>query len=182
MYIHFVSTVSGIGLCRRGILEAGRRLAEQGVILEAHHLCAATKGEALSLMGGDLSSHLGRSNQGLVEIPTPVELKRRIDYIANADPNLIPRALGVPPKQPDPMGLPPNIRRTMAALDTGLLRGIWDEGQANVDAAILESTDKVKVCYDASDCLHLCLHFFVLTDLPPLLFVLKGLGCIYGKH
>ena len=30
--------LSGIGLCRRGLLEAGRRLVDQGVILEADHL------------------------------------------------------------------------------------------------------------------------------------------------
>jgi len=95
--------LSGIGLCRRGLLEAGRRLVDQGVILESDHLCVATKAEALSLMGGDLSSlSAGRSavNQGLVEIPTPKELARRMKYIAEADPNLVPRALGTPPPHP----------------------------------------------------------------------------------
>ena len=42
------------------------------------------------------------------------------------------------------MALPPNIRRTMRALDTGLLRGVWDEGQAAADKEISESSDKVK--------------------------------------
>ena len=34
------------------------------------------------------------------------------------------------------MALPPNIRRTMRALDTGLLRGVWDEGQADAELKI----------------------------------------------
>jgi pyruvate,water dikinase len=137
--------LSGIGLCRRGILEAGRRLKDQGVIMEAQHLCAATKDEALSLLQGDFGHLSGAGKRkGPIEIPTPLELERRFKYIASADPNLIPRALGVPPPPPDPMALPPNIRRTMGAINTGLLRGIWDEGQENADEEISKSKDKVK--------------------------------------
>jgi hypothetical protein len=106
--------LSGVGLCRRGILEGGRRLVDQGVIYRAEHLCVATKTEAIALLRGDLGSLADAGAQvGLVEIPTPRELERRYEYIASADPNLIPRALGTPPPPPDPMGLPPNIRRTV---------------------------------------------------------------------
>jgi phosphohistidine swiveling domain-containing protein len=81
---------------------------------------------------------------GPVEIPTPRELERRFKYIEMADPNLIPRALGTPPPPPDVMALPPQIRRTMFAINTGLLRGVWDENQEDVDESITKSTDKVK--------------------------------------
>ena len=116
--------------------------------MEAHHLCCASKDEALALMGGDLSRILtGSPDMGFTEIPTPRELERRSKYIAEADPNIIPRSLGVPPPEPDPMALPPNIRRTMAAINTSLLRGVWGEGQKEADEDIKKSTDKVKVRY-----------------------------------
>jgi len=132
--------LSGVGLCRRGILEAGRRLSEYGIIFKPEHLCVATKREALSLLRGDLGL-LGVSGaeKSSLDLPTPRELERRFEYIHSADPNLIPRALGTPPPPPDPMQLPPNIRRTMAALDTGLLKGVWDERQDGVNAAELGS-------------------------------------------
>ena len=89
--------LSGIGLCRRGIMEAGRRLAEQGVVMKPEHLTVATKEEALSILRGDFSLLAGgKKTVGTVEIPTPKELERRYEYIMSADPNLIPRALGVP--------------------------------------------------------------------------------------
>jgi rifampicin phosphotransferase len=122
--------LSGVGLCRRGILEGGRRLCDQGVIFEAEHLCLATKREAIALLRGDLGM-LGAKDEGgsKLDLPTPRELQRRYEYIHSTDPNLIPRALGTPPPPPDPMQLPPNIRRTMGAIFTGLVKGIWDEGQ-----------------------------------------------------
>lgn len=136
--------LSGIGLCRRGIMEAGRRLKDQGVLFEPQHLCCATKDEALSLLGGDLALAYQNKKAGPVELPTPTELQRRYDYIMSADPNLIPRALGTPPPPPDPMQLPPYIRRTMGAMDSALLKGIWDEGQADAEEEITNSDDKVK--------------------------------------
>jgi hypothetical protein len=82
--------LSGVGLCRRGIMEGGRRLEDQGIIIRAEHICVATKYEALALLRCDLGSLVG--NQGSsTEFPTPRELERRFEYIATADPNLIPR-------------------------------------------------------------------------------------------
>jgi pyruvate,water dikinase len=126
--------LSGVGLCRRGILEGGRRLCDQGIIFEAEHLCLATKREAIALLRGDLGM-LGAKDEGgsKLDLPTPRELQRRYEYIHSTDPNLIPRALGTPAPPPDPMQLPPNIRRTMGAIHTGLVKGIWDEGQEEVE-------------------------------------------------
>jgi len=138
--------LSGVGLCRRGMLEGGRRLADQGVIYRPEHLCVAVKLEAIALLRGDLGSLVQKGAQiGPVEIPTSHELERRFEYyIATADPNFIPRALGTPPPPPDPMALPPNIRRSMGAIHTALLRGLWDEGQAAAEDDILASDDIVK--------------------------------------
>lgn len=137
------SDLSGVGLCRRGIMEGGRRLADQGVIYQPEHLTVATKHEAISLLRGDFSLLGGKDMKGgTSDVPTPRELERRYQYIATADPNLIPRALGTPPPPPDPMQLPPGIRRTMGAVNTGLLRGIWEEGKPEED--IIASEDTVK--------------------------------------
>jgi phosphohistidine swiveling domain-containing protein len=138
--------LTGVGLCRRGILEGGRRLAEQGVIMKAEHLCVTTKKEAIALLRGDLSllTSGDMATAGPVSIPTPRELERRYEYIHMADPNLIPRALGTPPPPPDPMALPPNIRRTMGAIHTGLLRGVWEEGAGDDDEDIETNPDAVK--------------------------------------
>ena len=140
--------LSGVGLCRRGILEGGRRLAEQGIIYEAEHLTVATKSEAIALLRGDLNL-LSSDSDGVVtstlEIPTPRELERRYRYIKTADPSLIPRGLGTPPPPPDFSALPPGIARSMAGFATGGLRGIWDERTDEEDEDdIRNSPDAVK--------------------------------------
>jgi rifampicin phosphotransferase len=138
--------LSGVGLCRRGILEGGRRLAEQGIIYKAEHLCVATKNEAIALLRGDLSLLSGGAGvpRSTLEIPTPRELERRFKYVKTADPGLIPRALGTPPPPPDFSQLPPGIGRTMAAFATGCLRGIFYERDDSEDEEV--GPDTVKGC------------------------------------
>jgi len=139
--------LTGVGLCRRGILEGGRRLAEQGIIYETDHLCVATKSEAIALLRGDLNllSDGDGVTTSTLEIPTPRELERRYRYIKTADPSLIPRALGTPPPPPDFSALPPGIARSMAGFATGGLRGIWDERTDEEDEdGIRSSPDAVK--------------------------------------
>lgn len=85
--------LAGVGLCRRGILEGGRRLEELGVINQADHLTCATKHEAIALLSGDLGSlRMSMSQKGIVEIPTANELERRYKHIHDADPSSVPRA------------------------------------------------------------------------------------------
>ena len=138
--------LSGVGLCRRGIMEAGRRLEEQGVVFKAAHLCVARKHEAIALLRGDLSLLTPEKGieVGVRDVPTPRELEKRYNYIFAADPSVIPRALGTPPPEPDPMALPEGIRRTMGALNTGLLRGIWDEGTEHSKEDVKNDPDTVK--------------------------------------
>jgi phosphohistidine swiveling domain-containing protein len=133
--------LSGIGLCRRGIMEGGRRLKDQGVLKDSAHLCVATKEEAMSLLRGAGGSGM---RLGIIEIPTAEQLEKRYNYIQEADPSAIPRALGTPPPQPDPSALPPNIGRTMAAMATCMFRGLNDEGQDDSSEEIRKSADKVK--------------------------------------
>lgn len=133
--------LSGVGLCRRGIMEAGRRLKATGVINEADHLTVATKAEALSLLTGDLRA-LSLDMRGPVDVPTSNVLESRFLYIKNANPNSVPRALGTPPPPPPDTPLPPGIARTMGNMDTGLLKGIWDETPGTKED-VKENPDKV---------------------------------------
>jgi rifampicin phosphotransferase len=136
--------LSGVGLCRRGILEGGRRLADQGIISEAEHLTVATKREAIALLTGNLGMLRGEADpQGPVDIPTAQVLQRRFTYIKTADPSRIPRALGTPPPPPPEGGLPPGMARTMAAVDSGIFKGIWDEGSCT-DEDVTKNPDLVK--------------------------------------
>jgi hypothetical protein len=138
--------LTGVGLCRRGILEGGRRLAEQGIIYEPDHLCVATKNEAIALLRGDLnllSSHGGGKKTSTLEIPTPRELERRYRYIKTADPSLIPRALGTPPPPPDFSTLSPGISRSMAGFATAGLRGVWDEPTDEEDEDDIRNSEDV---------------------------------------
>jgi len=105
--------LSGVGLCRRGILEAGRRLVDQGVINMPEHLTVALKHEALALLTGDLAILRETNEEGPIDVPTAQVLEHRFDYIKTADPSLVPRALGTPPPPPPDIPLPPNIGRSM---------------------------------------------------------------------
>ena len=118
--------LTGVALCRRGILEAGRRLTHKGIINAPDHLTCATKNEAISLLTGDFRG-LTVEYSGPVDVPTASKLESRFLYIKNADPSKVPKSLGVPPPPPPDVPLPPNIARTMANLHTGLIKGLFDE-------------------------------------------------------
>jgi pyruvate,water dikinase len=133
--------LKGVGLCRRGILEGGRRLKESGVINEVDHLTVATKDEALSLLTGDLRM-LSYGKNGPVDVPTAAVLEKRFLHIKNANPDLVPRSLGVPPPPPPDAPLPPGIGRTMKNMESGLLRGIWDETPGS-EEDVKNNPDKV---------------------------------------
>jgi len=134
--------LSGVGLCRRGILEAGRRLVDQGVINMPEHLTVALKHEALALLTGDLAILRETNEEGPIDVPTAQVLEHRFDYIKTADPSLVPRALGTPPPPPPDIPLPPNIGRSMGAMEGGF-KGIWDEG-SHTDEDITNNPNKVK--------------------------------------
>ena len=140
--------LEGVGLCRRGLLEAGRRLEEKGIIHKREHITVATKREAIALLTGDLgrlrSSSSNGSSIGPVEVPTADVLQQRFEHIQNADPSLVPRGLGSPPdptpELPESMA---SVRRTMDALDSSLIRGTWGEGNNHDDDDSSKSSDRV---------------------------------------
>eukprot|EP00539_Tryblionella_compressa_P017561 CAMPEP_0178847054 /NCGR_PEP_ID=MMETSP0746-20121128/18441_1 /TAXON_ID=913974 /ORGANISM="Nitzschia punctata, Strain CCMP561" /LENGTH=543 /DNA_ID=CAMNT_0020511641 /DNA_START=20 /DNA_END=1651 /DNA_ORIENTATION=+ len=133
--------LTGVGLCRRGIMEAGRRLKDSGIINEAEHLTVATKDEALSLLTGNLGS-LSNKKLGPIDVPTSKVLQNRFLHIKNANPNSVPRALGVPPPPPPDTPLPPGIGRTMRNIDVALMKGIWDETSGSTED-VKDNADRV---------------------------------------
>lgn len=119
--------LSGVALCRRGILEAGQRLTKKGIINAPEHLTVATKNEAMSLMTGDLRglSINDSSSSGPIDVPTASILERRFSHIKHSNPQLVPKALGTPPPPPPPGAqLPQNVARTMANIDTAMAKGM----------------------------------------------------------
>jgi len=108
--------LSGVALCRRGILEAGTRLTKTGIINAPEHLTVATKDEAILLLTGD-SRRFAAVDSGPINVPTASILERRFLHIKNANPNMVPTTLGTPPPPPPDMSLPPNVARTMANLN-----------------------------------------------------------------
>ena len=134
--------LSGVALCRRGILEAGRRLTSNGIINAPEHLTVATKNEALSLLTGDLRD-LTFENSGPVDVPTASILERRFLHIKNADPQKVPKTLGTPPPPPPAdFPLPPNIARTMASLQTALVKGMNSE-ESDINEDVKENPNRV---------------------------------------
>jgi pyruvate,water dikinase len=94
------------GLLRRGLLEAGRRLAVPARIEHAHHVFDATAAEVVALLAGGG--------------PSAAELARRHGRrlaLAQLDP---PATLGPAEAAPDPVILPPALRRIVTAVQTAL--------------------------------------------------------------
>ena len=135
--------LSGVGLCRRGILEAGRRLVESGVIQKKEHLTVAVKREAIALLTGNLANARSNTVHGPVEVPTAQVLQKRFDYIKEADPSIVPRSLGTRPKSPPGLSdTMPFVARTMAAMESSLLKGTYDTTVLKQDGE--EDSDQVK--------------------------------------
>lgn len=137
--------LEGVGLCRRGLLEAGRRLEEKGVIHKRQHITVALKREAIALLAGDLGRLRSTGTRGPVEVPTADVLKQRFEHIQNADPSLVPRSLGtapdpVPELDDDSMRA---VKRTMDALDSSLIKGTWGEGNHD-NEDVINSSDRVE--------------------------------------
>lgn len=95
------------GLLRRGLLEAGRRLAGRGAVERPDHVLHTSPPEVDALLCGE-----GR--------PAPAELARRAARreASTADPP--PLALGVETPGPDPRPLPRDLARVNDALVQGM--------------------------------------------------------------
>ena len=118
------SDIWASGLMRRAVLEAGRRVAERGLIHEPVHLIDAGFDEMCSLVGDGSG-------------PSADELAARATERTTRDPKAAPRSLGdPPPPPPDPSGLPPDVARLMRA--TGIALGhLFGSSEAEHDEQVL---------------------------------------------
>jgi pyruvate,water dikinase len=102
----------GTALARRAVLEAGRRLAANGVLPEATLAISATNDELIGLLGGSKS-------------PTVDELRRRETWRETKTIADAPPFLGAKPAPPPPVEwLPKKARPNARAVDT-IIREIF---------------------------------------------------------
>jgi len=98
------SDITAVGLLRRAMLEAGRRLAATGALDEPAHALEATIDELAALLEGDSG-------------PTAHELEQRAETRKRLTAEGAPRYLGPPPPPPPPVDqLPPALARLMSAV------------------------------------------------------------------
>jgi len=105
------------GLARRALLEAGRRLAASGQLLDAEHAVDLTVDEMAALLGG-------------AETPSGAEIAERYKYRSTHTTDDAPPLLGGEPSGPPPASLlPPHARRAALAMDAALgnLFGVSEE-------------------------------------------------------
>lgn len=86
---NFFGDAPAIGLARRAILEAGRRLAARGLLEDADHAIDATAGELSALLTGGAG-------------PSAGEVAERHRFRVGADINAMPAHLGLKPSPPPP--------------------------------------------------------------------------------
>jgi len=118
------SDIWASGLMRRAVLEAGRRVAERGLIHDPVHLIDAGFDEMCSLVADGSG-------------PSADELAARATERTTRDPKAAPRSLGdPPPPPPDASGLPPDVARLMRA--TGIALGhLFGSSEAEHDEQVL---------------------------------------------
>jgi pyruvate,water dikinase len=96
----------GSGLARRAVLEAGKRLHEQGRIADPTHLVDAKSSEIISLL---------ETGKG----PSASELAERVRFRLETPLDVAPARLGFPPAPPPPSDwLPPAAARVARAFET----------------------------------------------------------------
>ena len=118
------SDIWASGLMRRAVLEAGRRVAERGLIHDPVYLIDAGFDEMCSLVADGSG-------------PSADELAARATERTTRDPKAAPRSLGdPPPPPPDASGLPPDVARLMRA--TGIALGhLFGSSEAEHDEQVL---------------------------------------------
>lgn len=106
-----------VGIARRAILEAGRRLAERGRIEAADHAVDLELHEVEALLGG-------------ASTPSSSDVAARVRWRLNTTVADIPPTLGgAPSPPPDPAILPPAARRAGRAVDAVLSNLFKESGR-----------------------------------------------------
>lgn len=114
----------GTGLARRGVLEAGRRLVERGVIADAEHAVDATLAELQGLLSGATK-------------PSRGELEARVHWRKTKTVADIPPWLNAPPAAPPPADLLPLPARRAARAVDAILSNLFKEAEAKSTAQVV---------------------------------------------
>lgn len=114
----------GTGLARRGVLEAGRRLAERGRIAHAEHAVDLTVEELAALLGG-------------AESPPASEVRERVLWRTSKTVADVPAWLNAPPAGPPSSDiLPAPARRAARAVDA-VLSNLFKETEAQSSGQVV---------------------------------------------
>jgi pyruvate,water dikinase len=120
----YLNDARTLGLARRALLEAGRRLVESGHLEAAEHAVDLTPAEARSL----LMEGRGPSASEVAAYATYRMTKKMTDA---------PSTLGLPPSGPPPAEwLPPSAARTLRAIGAAL-SGIFDVSSRRSEAEVV---------------------------------------------
>jgi phosphohistidine swiveling domain-containing protein len=102
------SDIWASGIMRRGVISAGRRMADRGRVQDPEHFADAGFDEMQAMLTGTTG-------------PSSEELAERFDYRTSHTAKQAPLYLGDPPEPPpDPSGLPPGAGRIMMAAGIAL--------------------------------------------------------------
>lgn len=113
-----------LGLARRALLEAGRRLVERGRLHEPDHVVDLTHDELLANLRGD-------------DAPAPEEVAGYVDHRTTVDTNDAPARLGPEPPPPPPTEwLPPASARGMRAIEM-ILEHMLETGDEESEAGLV---------------------------------------------
>jgi rifampicin phosphotransferase len=104
-----------VALSRRAVLEAGRRLAEQGKVLDATDTPDATLDEIIVLLGGGTS-------------PSPDEIHARAEYRLSHTVDGAPPFLGPEPTPPPPVDWFPKSARRLQSAFMVMFRLMFESG------------------------------------------------------
>jgi rifampicin phosphotransferase len=123
-----------LGLIRRAVLEAGRRLAARGAVHEPSHLLDAGSDEIVGLLTGAGG-------------PSAGELAARADERHRAAASLPPGPLGDPPDPAPVQELPPNVQRLMALSARRWARHSAGDGEELRGTGVGDTVHRGRVCF-----------------------------------
>ncbi len=114
----------GTGLARRGVLEAGRRLVQRGVLADAEHAVDASLSELQALL---------TSSGG----PARSEIEARVHWRKTKTVADIPAWLNHPPAEPPPAELLPEPAKRAARAVDAVISNLFKEVEAQSSAQIV---------------------------------------------
>jgi len=112
------------GLARRGVLEAGRRLVERGLLADAEHAVDVTLPELTALLAGATT-------------PTRAEVEEHVRWRTTKTVADIPAWLNAPPAGPPPADILPAAARRAARAVDAVISNVFKEAETESTAQVV---------------------------------------------